>query len=232
MRTLYQVAIAAGYWLPWVVLALLAAGIALARNRSRTLLLTGIGLFVSFLSLSAGFGIGRLFFIGTVSPSIMPSGTAQVLFAQVTEMMQSVLAALMVLSAFIVVGAWITGRSRPATALRTSGNAVFAKARESADRSGLNTRGFGAALDRWRPAIIVIVIALAVTILLLTRPVSIGSVVWTVVAVLVALLLLEVLRRPAGTASAAEQAVSDPADADATLAATAAEVAQEEDAVR
>lgn len=232
VRTVYQIAIAAGYWLPWVVLALAAAGIALARNRSRALLLTGIGLVASFLLLAAGLGIGKMFFMGTVSPSIMPSGTAEVLFDQITEMMHSVIAALVLLSAFVVIGAWITGRSRPARALRTSGNAAFAKARESADRSGLNTKGFGTALDRWRPAIIVIVIALGVFILFMTRPVSIGSVVWTVVGILVALLLLEVLRRPAGSTRAA-----DGAEAHAPVAADAAEpatdeIAEEEGAVR
>ncbi|MFE6733646.1 hypothetical protein [Microbacterium sp. NPDC057650] len=221
VRTVYQVAIAAGYWLPWVALALAAAGIALARNRSRALLWTGIGLVASFLLLAAGLGIGKMFFMGTVSPSIMPSATAEVLFDQITEMMHSVIAALVLLSAFVVIGAWITGRSRPATALRTSGNAMFAKARESADRSGLNTKGFGTALDRWRPAIIVIVIALAVFILFMTRPVSVASVVWTVVGVLVALLVLEVLRRPVGTLPAEAQPDEDAEVAETTKEAEA-----------
>ncbi|MGB4137261.1 MAG: hypothetical protein WA971_11905 [Microbacterium sp.] len=196
VRTIYQVSVVAGYWLPWVVLGLAAAGIALSRHRIRTLALTMLGLVASFLSLAAGFGIGRLFFVGAVSPSTMPSGTAEVLFAQITDTMRSVLVALVLLCAMIGIGAWFAGTSRPATAVRTASDAAFARARESADRHGLGTQRFGTVLDRWRPAVIVITIALALFLLLLSRPITVGAVVWTLVGIGAVLLLVELLRRP------------------------------------
>ena len=55
------------------------------------------------LILAAGLGIGRTFFIGTVSPSIMPSDTASVLFDGLVELMLSTIVAFLVLSILVAV---------------------------------------------------------------------------------------------------------------------------------
>src|SRR5690606_20359795 len=60
VRTLYGVAVAVGFWLPWLVLALLTAGVLLSRNRPRTIALTGAGLVAVFLLIAAGLGVGRI----------------------------------------------------------------------------------------------------------------------------------------------------------------------------
>ena len=199
VRVLYQVAVSAGYWLPWVVLALIAIGLTVARNRTRALAWTGASLAVSFGLLAAGLGIGRGFFIGTVSPSVMPGATAGVLFDQLTAMISAVLLALITLSVFIAIGAWFYGTSRPARAFRAAGDRVFAAVRASFARNGLNTGGFGRAVERWRSAIIVATAAIGVIFIFLNRPTTLGSVIGTAVVVLLVILLVEILRRPAQT---------------------------------
>ena len=204
IRTLYQVATAAGYWLPWVVLGLIVIGVALSIKRSRAVVATAAGLTIAFLVLLGGLGIGKQFFIGAVSPSIMPAGTATVVFDQVIELMNSTLVALTVLALLIAVGAWFSGPWRPARKIRRIGQDAEDTLRRTAERHGLSTGGFGSFLDRAASALRVIIVLGAVAILFLSRPITIGGVIWTLVGVLVLLLLIEVLRRP-------EQAVPAPA---------------------
>ncbi|WP_198410824.1 hypothetical protein [Microbacterium halophytorum] len=210
VRTVYQIAVAAGYWLPWLVLGLVAAGVATAHRRARALGWAGIGLAASFLLLAAGLGAGRVFFVGAVSPSVMPAGTARSIFDQLTELLSSTLTALIVLSAFVALGAWLSGRSRPAAALRGATSSAFSAVRGAADRHGVRTGAFGRAVDRWRPAIIVLTILVGVFALFLTRPVTTGAVVTTVVLVLVVLLVIELVRRPAEMDAAAASGVAAP----------------------
>lgn len=56
VRTVYQIAVTAGFWLPWVVLGLVVLGVLLAVNRPRALFWTSAGFAVVFLLLAAGMG--------------------------------------------------------------------------------------------------------------------------------------------------------------------------------
>lgn len=199
VRTLYAVSTAVGYWLPWVVVALLAAGVALARNRPRALAWAGAGYAASMLLLSLGLGIGRQFFVATVSPSIMPAATARVLFEQITELMSATVTAMAVLALLIAVGAWLSGSSRPATAIRGAGESGLVAVRAAADRHGLDPRGVGRVVERWRSAIVVVTVALGVFLVFQNRPASLGSVLGALAGVVVVLLVVELVRRPAPT---------------------------------
>ena len=109
VQTIYALAVAVGTWLPWICLALLAAGVFVAKRRTVALVWTAAGLALTMLLLAAGLGIGRTFFIGTVSPSIMPSDTASVLFDGLVELMLSTIVAFLVLSILVAVIAWFSG---------------------------------------------------------------------------------------------------------------------------
>ncbi|MFT3970846.1 MAG: hypothetical protein QM695_11370 [Micropruina sp.] len=196
IRSLYQVLTALGYWLPWIVLGLLAAGLAAAPRRVRALAWAGLGYMVAFSLLAAGLGIGRRFFVSTVSPSIMPAATAEVLFGQVIELIYPAVSALVMLSVLIAVGAWLFGASRPAVALRTAGDRAFASVRAAADRNGLGTGSFGRGVERWRSAILVVTVAISVGTLFLRRPASMENVLGTLAVVLLVLLIVELVRRP------------------------------------
>lgn len=197
VRTVYQLAVTAGTWLPWIVLGLVAAGVAVSVDRRRAALWAGAGLAISLLLLAAGLGIGRRFFVGTVSPSIMPSAAADALFGQLTALISSTVLALVVLSLAVAFGAWIAGPSRAALAIRGAADAGFSAVRRTADRHGLDTRGFGRLVDRWHSAVVV-AIALGVLVLFLNRPATLGGVIGTIATVLVVLLLVELVRRPGG----------------------------------
>lgn len=119
-RSFYQFTVAMGYWLPWIALGLLIAGLGTAPHRVRALAWAGAGLAVALLLLAAGLSVGRQFFIGSVSPSVMPSATAEVVFDQATASIYPAVWVLVVLSALVAVGAWLAGSSRPALAIRSA----------------------------------------------------------------------------------------------------------------
>lgn len=207
VRTVYQIAVAAGFWLPWVVLGLVVAGILIARNRPRALFWTSAAFAVAFLLLSAGLGIGRTFFIGAVSPSIMPSAAAQALFDEVTTLLSSTIVALAMVGVLVAVWAWLAGSSRSAVATRGILESGFSGARSTWERRGLSTGRFGLAVERFHGPIVIVGMALALLILIVTRPVSFGSVIGVTIGLLVFMILVELLRRPT--------AASEPPDAQA-----------------
>lgn len=213
VKTLYQLATAIGFWLPWVALGVLAAGVLIARNRMRAMSLAGLGVAASLLLLSAGVGIGKLVVVGSLSPSIMPAATAEVVFVQLTELIASTLLALIVLFLCIAVGAWLAGSSRLAGAARGALESGFAAVRGAADRRGLGTGAFGRFLDRWHSALVLATVLVAVLVLFLVRPITVSGVFATLLIALLVLCLIEVLRRPSeAAASEAEAVASESAD--------------------
>jgi hypothetical protein len=207
VKTMYALAVAAGTWLPIVAIVLLIAGVLVAKRRAAALVWTAGGFALSMVLLAAGLGIGRAFFVGTVSPSIMPQETAVALFEQLVEIMRGAILALFVLSLLIAVIAWCTGPWRPARAARGFAEAGFTAVRRSAAAHGVTTGAFGTWLDRWRGGAYALIVVVASAVVLFTRPITVGLVVWTVVLALLALVLVELLRRPPGSPAAREAAI-------------------------
>ena len=202
VQTVYTLAVAAGTWIPWITLLLLIAGVLIARRRAAALVWTAGGLALTMLILASGVGIGRAFFLGAVSPSIMPSDAATALYDGLVELMFSTILALFVLSLFVAVIAWLSGPWRPARATRGLFHAGFSSVRRAAAAHGVTTGSFGIALDRWRVAAYVVIAVVASIVVLLNRPVTVSFVVWTVVVALLAVALVELLRRPADEVAA------------------------------
>ncbi|MCT1396390.1 hypothetical protein M4D51_11710 [Microbacterium sp. p3-SID338] len=219
VRTVYQIAVTAGFWLPWVVLGLVVLGVLLAVNRPRALFWTSAGFAVVFLLLAAGMGIGRGFFVSAVSPSIMTASAAESLFDQLTALLGSTIVALALVGVLIALWAWLAGSSRSARTVRGVTESGFGALREAAEARGISTGRFGRAVDRYRGAILIAGMAIGVLILLATRPVSFGAVLGVAIGVLVLTILVELLRRPGPSAAPEEQdaaAVADAGDAEIT----------------
>lgn len=197
VRTVYQLATAVGYWLPWLVAGLLVAGVALAHARLRALMWAAIGYGVAMLLLASGLGVGRQFFLASVSPSLMPRASADVLFGQVTELMSATVTALAVLAVIVALGAWLAGGSRRAGAARRGGDAALSAVRRAADGVGLDPGRVGRVIDRWRSALVLLTVAVGILVIFQSRPVSLSMVLGTLAWVLLVLLLIELLRRPA-----------------------------------
>ncbi|GGI48108.1 hypothetical protein BCL57_002828 [Agromyces flavus] len=196
LQTVYTLAVAVGTWLPFIVLLLLVAGVLVAKRRSAALVWTAGGLALTMLITLAGFGTGRLFFVSTVSPSIMPAATARSIWDQLVELMISSIAALTVLAIAVALIAWLSSPWRPARAVRSFADDGFGAVRSSAEAHGITTGRFGEALHQYRVAIFAAIAVIAALVLIANRPLEVSTVVWTVVLALVAVLLVELLSRP------------------------------------
>ncbi|MFF2494468.1 hypothetical protein [Agromyces sp. NPDC058064] len=216
VTTMYAVAVGIGTWLPWVALAFLVAGVLVAKRRSKAFVWTAGGFAFVMALLAAGFEIGRVIFVATISPSLIPSDAASVIYAQLTEAMRSTTVALLVLGLFAALIAWVAGPWAPAQALRGFAGSGFAALRRAGDRHGLSTGAFGHALDRSHGLIAGAIAVIAAGVILLNRPVTTGSVVTTVLLALLALLILEILRRPVDEPEVAD-AAGPPPEADGTV---------------
>lgn len=203
VRTVYSIAVTGGYWLPWVVLGLLVAGVLMAKNRTRAVFWSAGGFAVVFLLMAAGVSIGRGFFIRAISPETMSAGAAEAIFDGLTVLMRSTIMALAFLGVIVAVWAWFAGSSRPATAVRGMLRSGFDAARGAAERHGVSTGRFGQAVERYRAPILIAAIIVALGVLLLTRPIAFSTVVWVTVVLLIFVVLVELLRRPADVATAA-----------------------------
>lgn len=201
---MYRVAIAVGYVLPWVILALLVLGICLARDRIRAFGYTAAGFALSLAILAGALGIGRHLFIDAVSPSPMPSDTARVMFDRLTAFLVSAITATILLSLIIVIGTWLAGRSRAAVRVRRTMGEIFGAARAFANENGMNTGRFGRYLDRSRGVIVLVLVGIGFGWVFFTRPVTFGTVVAALAFLLCGLVLLELLRRPEPTQIAPE----------------------------
>ena len=135
---------------------------------------------------------------GAILDILLRGTAADALFGQLTALISSTVLALVVLSLAVAFGAWIAGPSRAALAIRGAADAGFSAVRRTADRHGLDTRGFGRLVGRWHSAIVVVAIALGVLVLFLNRPATLGGVIGTIATVLVVLLVVELVRRPGG----------------------------------
>ncbi|MBM7829683.1 hypothetical protein JOE59_000388 [Agromyces cerinus] len=208
IRTIYALAIGVGTWLPWIMLALLVVGVVVARNRVRALVWTAGGFALSMALLASGVGIGRWYFVGAVS-SVMPADAAEAIYSGLIEIMMSTVVALLVLGVLVAVVAWFSGPWRPARALRGFAESGFSAVRRSAASHGVTTGRFGIWLDRWRVIAYIAIAVVASLVVLFSRPASAGFVITTVVLALLALLIVELLRRPETEVEAAAAAESE-----------------------
>ncbi len=211
VRTGYTVAANVGFWLPLVALALLAAGILLARDRRRAAVRSAWGVAGMLGLLLIGTGITGAIVARALSPAV-PAEVAHAVYGQVTGGMSSALVALIVLAVVVALVAWITGRTARARGVRGALDEGFSSARDAADRRGLSTGALGRGLERWRVVILAVALAGTILVLLLLRPITVGAVVLTLVVFLAVVLAVELLRRPAAS--------SDTAGEDATAAAS------------
>lgn len=196
IQLFYGIAVAAGAWLPWVALLLLAVGVVVARRRALALVWAAVALALSMVIIVAGIAIGRLVFIGSVSPSLIPSGVARTVFDTLTSAMRDTGVAVLVLAIVVAVVAWYSGPFVVPRRLRGFFGSGVAWARNAADRHGVGTGRTGEWLYAQRALLRAAVAVIAAAIVLFVRPLTPGLIIWTLVIAAVVIGVLELLQRP------------------------------------
>ncbi|PJJ61882.1 hypothetical protein [Compostimonas suwonensis] len=192
----YGIAVAVGIWLPWIALVLLAAGVVVALRRTTALIWTAAGLGAVMVVLGSGIGIGRIVFVATVSPSIIPSDAATVIYETVVVSMANTTVAVAVVAFTVAIIAWFGGPYRVPRALRGLATSGADALRRLGDSRGLGTGRFGRWLYTQRTLVTVVIAVGASAIILFVRPLTVGLIVWTAVIALLLVALREILQRP------------------------------------
>ena len=214
--TVYNLAVAAGWWTPIIALVLFLAGILIARRRSTAVLGTGIGIAVGAGILAIALGIGGSV-LALSAPNLgVPAGALASMYEQITAAMRDTAIVLTLLGVVIAVIAWMSGRWRGATAARNGVASVNAGLRGAALKRGIDTGRFGTWLYAQRILVRIVLGALAILWLMLLRPLSVGEVFLVLIVWLIVWWVFELLqRRPDEAAAAAADLEIDVAEADA-----------------
>ncbi len=213
VSTVYNIATAVGYWLPFVTLGLFALGILIARRRQTAVLGVGVG-----FALGAGFLAAALtgasVVLGLQAPSLgIPSQTLNTIYFAVVGAMRDAAVVFTFLGVVIALAAWLGGRSRPARRIRRFFGSLTTSARHALQRRGLQTGRTGQWLFQQRLLVRIALVILSAIVLFSIRPVTFGSIVGTVAVALLVWLVIELLSRAPGDPVRDPSASDDDEDA-------------------
>ncbi len=173
--------------LPILTLALLALGVFVARRHRRALIGAGLGLAASMLVLGAGLLIFRGVYLNGVPSDVLPADAAAALFDTLVRFIRDGLRTVLVVGLLVAAGAFLTGPSKSAVAIRKAFSSGLGWVRQSGEHAGVRTGPVGTWTYAHRKGLRICAVSLAALVFVFWgRPT-------VVVAVVIAILLLVVL---------------------------------------
>ena len=183
-------------WLPWVAVALLVGGVAVARSRRRALVAGGLAVAFSMLALGLTLNIFREVYLARVPPDRLPPNAAASVFDAVVHFIRLSLRSVLVLFLAAAAMAWVTGPGAAPTGVRGALTRGAGLLRHGTETVGLDTGRFGAALSTYRTQVRVTILALALLVYVMAaHPTGQFALILLGVTLLV-LLVAEVLMSP------------------------------------
>lgn len=199
IQVAYGLAVAAGVWLPWVALLLLAAGVLVARRRSVALIGAAVALALAMVLTLAAIAVGRILVVAAVDPATLPPDVATLLYGTLSEDVRTTSVAVLVLALVIAAVAWLAGPFALPRRLRGLATDQAGRIRAAAERRGITTGRAGRWMYNQRVLLHVAVAVIAAAVVLFVRPLTPALTIWTLVIAAVVVGLLEVLQRPTET---------------------------------
>ncbi|TAK68302.1 MAG: hypothetical protein EPO13_12200 [Actinomycetota bacterium] len=206
-RTIWTFAKPISFWLLPIVVLLFAGACLLARRRARMVLTVGVVLVVAAAVLAIALSAGESQFGNALQGTVFgPAST--VFWETLFSYLHSNVAVLAVLGVILAVVGWLAGGTRGGIAVRRWIGRALAGGGAALPEGPLSTAG--AWLARRRTAAAVVVVVLGVLVLLLGGTITVAKVLWTLVAVLVVLAVIQVLAGAARSAAGPEPMAADP----------------------
>ena len=191
--------------LPILMLALLAAGVYVARKRRRALIGAALGLAASMLVLAIGLLIARSIYLNSVPPSVLPGDAAAAAFDAMVHFIKITLRVVLAVALVVAIGAFITGPSHTAIQTRSALKSGTGWVRNFGERRGVSTGPVGEWTYAHRRGLRIGVVALfALIFVFWGHPTGLVVIVLAVL-LLVALGLIELIGRPAAEPESAGQ---------------------------
>jgi len=183
--------------LPILMLALLAAGVYVARKRRRALIGAALGLAASMLVLAIGLLIARSIYLNSVPPSVLPGDAAAAAFDAMVYFIKITLRVVLAVALVVAIGAFITGSSHTAVQVRSALKSGAGRIRAYGERRGVSAGPAGVWTYAHRRGLRIGSVALfALVFVFWGHPTGL-VVILLVVLLLVVLGLIELIGRPA-----------------------------------
>jgi hypothetical protein len=191
--------------LPILALALLAAGVWVARGRRRALIWAALGLAASMLVLAIGLLIARSIYLNSVPPSVLPGDAAAAAFDAMVYFIRVGLRVVLAVGLVVAIGAFITGPSRAAIQTRSALKSWLGWIRNFGERRGVSTGPVGEWTYAHRRGLRIGAVALfALIFVFWGHPTGLVVIVLVIVLLLV-LGLIELIGRPPAEPGTAAQ---------------------------
>src|SRR5579859_755279 len=129
-RSAYRLLTTLKWVLPVLTIALLGAGVYVARRHRRALVGAGLGLAASMVVLGALLAVARVIYLNKVPASVLPADAASVVFDTIVRFIRQGLRVLLVLGLAVALAGFFTGPSVTATRTRGAFGSAFALVRE------------------------------------------------------------------------------------------------------
>jgi hypothetical protein len=182
-----------GLWMPIICLILIGLGIYIVRHHRLAFIGAGLGVALAMLATALALMVARRIYLDGVPSDVLPPDAAAVLYDTVVRFLREAIRAAALLGVIVAVGAFLTGPSVTATALRRWLVAGFAGLRGALSRAGVRLeRATAWVASRARVLRVSVVIA-AFAVLLLQRYKTPELVAWLTVAVLIAFAVIQFL---------------------------------------
>ncbi|MGB7819931.1 MAG: hypothetical protein WBL35_14515 [Ornithinibacter sp.] len=212
-QTIFAALDTLGTVFPFIVIAVLAAGVLLAIDRRRALVGVGLGVAGAMVLLGVLLALARAGYLNAVPADVLPRDAATLVFDQLVSFLRIALRTVLLLGLVVAAAAYVAGPSGLPVKIRGGGARGFAAVRElGGGNEGLAGAGVGHAVRAARrPLQVIAVIVAALTMVFWDRPTP-AVLIGVVLVLLVFLGLLEVFGSgdvpPEETASSAAE---DPA---------------------
>jgi hypothetical protein len=185
-----------GLWLPFVTLALLGFGVYLARDHRLALVGAGLGVAASMLLIGIGLAIARLAYLDAIPPGVMPQNAAADIFDTIVRFLREGLRAVGLGALVIAAGAFLLGPSRTATGVRRTSTSGAAATSRGLSSLGVRMLPVSQRVQPHTHAVRIGLVLVAFMAFVLPAYPTPVLVVWIAVALMAALLVLQVLSSP------------------------------------
>jgi hypothetical protein len=194
-----------GYWLPFIVLGLGVIGIYVVPHHRRAAIVAGLALAGAMLLVAILLALARHRYLDAVPPEQLPPDAAATLFDTVVRFLRENLRAIALIGFAVAAGAFLTGPSVTATAVRRGSTWLAVETRKGLSQLGLHMPAVSNWVSLRASVIRAVAVAVGVVVLIIPAYLTPAFVGWVVLGLLVVLFVLAVLaapepaRRPAGT---------------------------------
>jgi hypothetical protein len=202
-RVIYQIGIGVGMWLPWVVLGLLAGGVAVANRRPRALLGASIAMGVVMAILALSLGTGGIVIAASIDPSF--ADAAGVVYAALVTYVLQIVAALITLALVLGFTGWAFGESVTAGKLRANINKNIDAIRGALGQTNLPFNMASPVMHRYRVLARTVLLTLMALGIIGANPLNVGAVVGFTILGVIVLGAYEILQRSVVTPPAAPE---------------------------